>query len=72
MQEFGERTGGGLDVWVHKGRYEQARQQFDPLKARLATVGPAQVSRSSVTAAHTSAKKHLSLQSPTGRLSGPR
>jgi hypothetical protein len=38
MEAFSERTGGGLGaVWglVHKGLYEQARQQFDQVKARL-------------------------------------
>jgi hypothetical protein len=62
MQAFSERTGGGLGGLCGFGTpspYEQARQQFDLLKARLGDGWAGSGSSSSVSAARTSSKKHF-------------
>ena len=64
LQAFSELTGGGLGgVWVWCTGAGMSRRGSNSICSRLgsATVGPAQVSSSSVSAARTSSKKHLSL-----------
>jgi len=72
MQAFSELTGGGPGGLCGFGTQGpgMSRRGSNSICSRLgsATVGPAQVSSSSVSAARTSSKKHLSLQSSTGRL----
>ena len=63
VQRADRRRAGWTVGLVHKARHEQARQQFDLLKARPATVGLAQVSSSAVSAARTSSRKLLSVTS---------
>ena len=65
MQAFqrADRPRAGWTVWVWYTRPGMSRRGSNSICSRLgsATVGPAQVSSSSVSAARTSSKKHLSL-----------
>ncbi len=75
MQAFSERTGGGLGGLCGFGTpspYEQARQQFDLLKARLGDGWPAQVRVALSPPLAPRLRSTLSLHASAGRLHGPR